>query len=627
MNNKDYRPDINGLRAIAVLSVIFFHAGFSAFGGGFIGVDVFFVISGFLITRLIRGEFDNGTFSFGRFYLRRARRLLPALFFVYVLCFIFAYLLLIPEHFALFGKSLLSSVFSVSNMYFWSEAGYFDAEAIFKPLLHTWSLSVEEQFYLFWPASLVFLLKRKKVWLAPVVIVIAGIISLILNPLFIGSPATVFYLIPFRVFEFCIGALMVWLVQTQPKNALMLEPLLLLGLGMILYCAMTYSRNMDFPSFNALPPCIGTALVIYSGTATYSGKILSNRFMVFIGLISYSLYLTHWPALVFYKYYRFEPISMYETWCVLGLSFLLSVAIYYGIELPCRKTGRVAQLPPRRFAASFITIAFAIAFSGYHVEHKNGLPKRASYKPISAALAQARDYKSCDNGYGMCDPDNERPQAHPDFIMIGDSHTNGMVYLFGAIAASHALTIEKHTNTGCLALYDNGMACAADTNKLLDSIAGRNIKNVLLVNVWNEYRTDFPLAKLQYTIEKLKTAGVNVYIYGSVPIMQRDPSTCFERPLFSHCDEFMTPPDFALQAAFNRQLNAAVLKSGAKYCDWFALLCHDGRCRAGVEELSLYGDRVHFNKVNIGAYVFMTYADPKTLNFNGLFKELTTAKK
>jgi len=624
MTSKDYRPDIDGLRAFAVLCVVFFHAGFTAFSGGFIGVDVFFVISGFLITRLIRGEAGKGAFSYAHFYLRRARRLLPALFFVYILCYIFAYLLFIPEHFERFGKSLLASVFSVSNIYFWSEADYFDTEAIFKPLLHTWSLSIEEQFYMFWPVSFLFLLKQRKAWLAPLMIVIAGIVSLVLNPIFAEHRAAIFYLIPFRIFEFCIGALTVWIAAMRPRKEIILEPLLLLGLGMILYPAMGYTKDMVFPSFNALLPCIGTAVVIYSGQAKWCGALLRNRLMVFIGLISYSLYLTHWPVIVFYKYYRFEAISLWETWSVLFLSFLLSAIMYYFIESPWRKGRLMARFSPRQFAACSLATALVIAYGGYHVEAKNGLPKRASFKPISAAFEQAMQYKSCVGGYGICDPDNEQPEGHPDFVMIGDSHTNTMVYLFGAMAASHAKTIEKHTVTGCLSVYDNGLACAGGINATFDSAIERKIKNVLLVSNWNplgqSYAADLLLEKIKHTILKLKAAGMNVYVYGSMPLMQRDPATCFERPLFSSCEEWMVPPDYDRQVAFNRQLKAVVVNSGAKYFDVFAVLCHDGRCRAGYEGRSLYGDKYHLKKINIGAYIFMNYADPKTLDFDSLFK-------
>ncbi len=628
MNHKDYRPDIDGLRALAVLCVVFFHAGFPAFGGGFTGVDVFFVISGFLITRLIRDEFDRGAFSFSHFYVRRARRLLPALFFIYVLCFICAYILLIPEHFERFGKELLSSVLSVSNIYFWSEADYFDIESIFKPLLHTWSLSVEEQFYLLWPVTFIYLLKKRKAGLAPLAIIIAGMASLALNQVFIEKHAAIFYLIPFRVFEFCIGALMVWLVAAPPRKKILLEPLMLLGLALIMYAATTYSKGMAFPGFSALVPCLGTALVIYSGTARYSGRLLNNRLMVFIGLISYSLYLTHWPMIVFYKYYRFEDIGLYETWGVLTLSFLLSVAMYYFIELPCRKGSWIARLPARQLGACCLGIALVIAFGGAVVSAKHGLPRRINHPMVSAEFTRLTQYKSCDNGYGICQPDDNTELKNPDFVMIGDSHTNRMVYLFGAIAASHGLTVEKHTTLACLPIYDSGLACANEINNMFDALIKRKIRNIILVSSWNpltqSYQPDFLFGKMKRTIATLKAAGMNVYVYGSMPFMHRDPASCFKRPMTSSCTEFMPPPEYEQQAAFNRQLKTIVLENGAKYFDLFAVLCDAGRCRVAYEGLSLYGDRFHLDNLNFGAYVFMTRADPKTLDFDGLFNAQPT---
>ena len=239
LKNK-YRSDIDGLRAIAVLAVLFFHLEIPYFGGGFVGVDIFFVISGFLITRLIKGEIDNtGSFDFKRFYVRRIRRLFPALFVTLLSTAIVSAFVFSPSHLERFGGALSSALLSVSNFYFWLESDYFDLSAILKPLLHTWSLSIEEQFYLIWPVSLFFLIKLKKKWVAPFVLLFATLVSLYLNFVFADGNvqlinqyvpfledkinhgrSTIFFLMPFRIFEFAIGGLLVWMIQYPLKSYL-----------------------------------------------------------------------------------------------------------------------------------------------------------------------------------------------------------------------------------------------------------------------------------------------------------------------------------------------------------------------------------------------------------------------
>lgn len=351
----EYRADIDGLRAVAVLAVLLYHLGFEGFQGGFVGVDVFFVISGFLITRLIRAEvLASGTFSFSNFYVRRARRLFPSLFFTLCLSFVLAFLLFSPAHLQRLGGSIVHALLSLGNFFFWSESGYFDADTVVKPLLHTWSLGVEEQYYLLWPLSLVLLLLKAKRYTPPL-IVLSGAISLGLNELFRDGPpaaltaisaamgswfadgaATIFYLAPFRVFEFSFGAILVWLVRHQPRNRLALEPLVPIGLLMIAYPVLTYTHETVFPSTNALLPCLGAAVLIYAGQAEWAGRILSNRMAVGIGLISYSLYLIHWPMIVFYKYWTFRPLALPEQVAICVLSLLAAALMYRFVERPFR---------------------------------------------------------------------------------------------------------------------------------------------------------------------------------------------------------------------------------------------------------------------------------------------------
>jgi peptidoglycan/LPS O-acetylase OafA/YrhL len=373
---KDYRPDIDSLRAIAVISVLFCHVGFNTFSGGFLGVDIFFVISGFLITRLIRDEvLKTRSFSFSHFYIRRVRRLFPALYFTLCLSFLFSTVIFPEQEFRIFCGALIHAILGISNFYFWKESGYFDAEALVRPLLHTWSLGVEEQFYLVWPFLLVFLLLRAPN-LAPLVfLVFAFVISLIANvifgdgfsyfiflgDMFFNGPSTVFYLMPFRIFEFSIGALLVWLIQLQTKNIFILKLFVWFGLTMIIYPIITYTEETFNLFYISLLPCLGTALIIYAGTAQPISKLLDNIVTVRIGLISYSLYLIHWPIIVFYRYWKFENLSTRDQVAICVLSIVLAVLMHKFIEQPFRfRVSSLRAWPNKVFYLSCLVLVLAL---------------------------------------------------------------------------------------------------------------------------------------------------------------------------------------------------------------------------------------------------------------------------
>ena len=372
-----YRPDIDGLRALAVLGVILFHAGFEDFAGGFLGVDVFFVISGFLITGLIHAQVLQGRFRLRDFYLRRARRLLPALLATIIgtlgaACFFFA-----PLHLKDLAASALAASVSVSNIYFHRQSGYFDTDAIVKPLLHTWSLSVEEQFYLAWPAVLMLAMARlPRRWL-PGLVAGSCLASWLLTQHFRTHTSAIFFLAPFRAFEFGFGAIMVWLVRFQPRSRLIPEVLLLLGLALILRAVVDGSTQRSFSDVNTVLPCIGAALVIHSGAAARTGWILRNRVAVAIGLISYSLYLVHWPIIVLAKYNHFEPFASAERVGLIAASMAAAAAMYFLVEKPFRRRAAGSDRDrDRRFLAGSIAIGVASMAAACAVWLDDGLLHR-----------------------------------------------------------------------------------------------------------------------------------------------------------------------------------------------------------------------------------------------------------
>lgn len=366
-----YRQDIEGLRAIAVMSVVLFHLGVPGFSGGFVGVDVFFVISGFLITRLIRDEVQKtDSLDFRAFYLRRIRRLFPALLATIIGTVAVAVFVFSPAHLKRLGLEATTATFSASNFLFWSESGYFDTGKQFKALLHTWSLSVEEQFYLVWPLLILLGLRAPRwVFLAGMVIFFA--ISLCAAQT-ISDRSAAFFLMPFRIFEFALGASLVWAVERRWERAL--EPVLMLGLLMIACGVVTFSASTRFPGLNALVPSVGAFLVIWAGQARFTGWVLRNRLAGWLGRTSYALYLVHWPVIIIYQYSQLNPMTVSrltasERISLLIVSLALATALHYCIEQPFRR-------PKQKDNSAFLAIsgvsAILTLLVGYQIFQSGG---------------------------------------------------------------------------------------------------------------------------------------------------------------------------------------------------------------------------------------------------------------
>jgi len=427
-----YRADIDGLRAIAVLSVLLFHLDMDAFSGGFVGVDVFFVISGFLITRLILHDFKSGTFSFGRFYVRRARRIFPVLFLTLAATLAAGYLFFSDQHLVRLGGSALSAVFSLSNFYFWGEAGYFDTAASLKPLLHTWSLGIEEQFYLLWPAVLVLLLSRFPRWAPLVFIVLGGALSLFLSEFFVRWPSIAFFLLPFRAFEFGLGAILVWAERGRFKNAFLRELCVALGLGLIGYSVLFFDAETPFPGLAALVPCVGTSLVIYAGETRFLSRILSNPLAVAMGLISYSLYLVHWPLVVFYKYLGDGALDVGARWQIALVSVFLAALMYRFVERPFRygrHEGASWSAPAvglaSALAALVIAVPAAVFWQADWQGARSGVQQAVGFKRISEEVDLSRPCEGLELPYGTeCSLFGEGEKT---LLVWGDSHAKAFL--------------------------------------------------------------------------------------------------------------------------------------------------------------------------------------------------------
>jgi len=387
-----YRKDIDGLRAVAVLLVLGAHLR-SRLTGGYIGVDVFFVISGYLIGAAILRELADGSFSIAAFYERRIRRIVPALLGMLIGASALAYHFLFPSEIIDFAKSLLAAIGSVSNLWFWHQSGYFDAPSAFKPLLHTWSLAVEEQFYIVFPIFLVLIRRFFPKHLKLAICTVAAI-SFALAVFYVRrDPGAAFYFAPLRAWELLLGTIVSQRYLPPFRTALTRNLASAAGLVMIFIPALRYTSETPFPGIAALPPCLGAALIIAAGDtgSSLGGRLLSLRPVTFIGLISYSVYLWHWPVLVF------QDIGQLVTpraWGfrlkleLLAISLLLGYLSWRFVETPFRK----GRMRPRRRPLFLINgVAAAIVASvGIAILLSHGLPSR--FPPDAIQAVRYLDY-------------------------------------------------------------------------------------------------------------------------------------------------------------------------------------------------------------------------------------------
>lgn len=452
----DYRREIDGLRAIAVLPVILFHAGFSIFSGGFIGVDVFFVISGFLITSILIDELERNDFSIARFYERRARRILPALFVVLLACIPFAWMWMLPWETKDFAQSVVATILFSSNILFWRESGYFESAAELKPLLHTWSLAVEEQYYIILPV-LLFLLWRCGRHRALCVIVAISSVSLLMSEYgWRQHPEANFFLTPTRAWELLAGSICAFLTVGKVQRASNL--LSAAGLALIVFSIFYYDSSIPFPSLYTLTPVVGTALVLlYAHRDTFVARLLSTSPLVGIGLISYSAYLWHQPLFAFARILSLTDPSLALMGGLAIASLLLATLTWKYIEQPFRGRSKF-MISSRRsvFSVSAIFSIFLIASStiaASTVDAENnysGLKKYAKYdtdfmRP-KCFLTHARNKLLLfDKKYCLSRASNKK-----NVLLIGNSHAAHFAQaLVNSLPDSNVM---QATASGCTAL-------------------------------------------------------------------------------------------------------------------------------------------------------------------------------
>jgi peptidoglycan/LPS O-acetylase OafA/YrhL len=584
-----YRPDIDGLRAVAILAVIAFHLDYGFFSGGYIGVDVFFVISGYLISNLIMRDIADGSFSLLAFYERRVRRIFPALFAMLFVVSIVAWWLLLPGQLVTFEQSLLAAIFSASNFFFWHRAGYFDLGQSYKPLLQTWTLAVEEQFYLLFPPFLLLLKggSPRRTKLAIVIVTMASFTA----SLFVVArnlPAA-FFFAPLRAWELLLGAILSQRYLPALRSALARHTASIVGLLLVLLPTHYYHPYTPFPGLAALPPCLGAVFIIAAGETGTSivGRVLSWRPIVFVGLISYSLYLWHWPVIVFQatshllvpRAYAGKHITVLILFTV---SLVLAVLSWVFVERPFRsrtvcRSRRSIFLTAGFTAAGLSAVAIAIIFlHGFPARYPPAIVKIASYhdEPIQVPwrmdvclIGSLAEYRQ-----DVC---LAQHPAKKSLLLVGDSHAAALYP--GLVAALPGYDVLQANFAGCPALLHEPPSRSNNCRQFFhfifeDFLSRHHVDTLVLAGRW--VPADFDA--LGETVDWTHRRGIQTVVVGN--------TLEFDAPLPLLLVDALrngTPENLALPSSANLQARKdAELEDLARnrwhvpYVSFFEEFCH-----------------------------------------------------
>ncbi|UQD57395.1 acyltransferase family protein [Flavobacterium sp. K5-23] len=611
-SNFSYRPDIDGIRALAVILVILFHAGISFTPGGYIGVDVFFVLSGFLISLSIDKEMSNNSFSFKQFYLRRIRRIIPVLIFVMLIVTIPAYIFLFADNLESYGRTLIHTFLSTNNFHLWLNSGnYFAENSDSIPLLHTWSLSVEEQYYMLWPLLLLFLHKKFSLEKRLVIIFIFLISGIFLSIYLTNiNPKAAYFLLPARIFELTIGACLAMFWNKTPVLSKTQNSLIsIVGLALIIAPAVLLSKSSIFPGLNAFWPCLGTALIIFTGKEIRNqgivNKLLQNKILVFIGLLSYSMYLWHWPLFVFIKYLGINlegSVRIISLLSIIGLSYFS----WRFIEQPFRikykynfkKTVLILVVP------SFIAILLIYVF----LDAKDGYPERF---PNLSEFTQKTNFpnivrKKCFNKYkiGNCEECFLGIKKDSlDGMLIGDSFANHTGAFLDVLAKDAGMYIHDSAASGYPLLNNlNNDGTPEFPSEYADNRLkfATKYKNIFIAANWNELSNPNSnnYKSILNTVGYLIKSGKKIIIFDS-------PRSTSEMDLHKLKLLKSGLPIFFSQKIFTipftpRPYNYIVYEMKRKFpsiliIDINDVLCKSGNCDVEIDNMILYRDPTHLN--------------------------------
>jgi peptidoglycan/LPS O-acetylase OafA/YrhL len=579
-----YRPDIDGLRAVAVLAVVAFHAFPEAVHGGFVGVDIFFVISGFLITGIIARELGERRLGLATFYGRRVRRIFPALIVVLCAVLILGWLFMLPGPYAQLSSDVFASAAFSANIALWLQSGYFDVEAAKKPLLHLWSLGIEEQFYLLWPLILM-LAARLRLGLIAVAAAIA-LMSFVLNVALIGSnPVATFYLPFTRAWELLAGGALACCWSRIDHGELASNFRALAGAVLIAIAIVVLDPHRAFPGWWAALPVIGSALILSAPLAWGCQKLLASAPMVFVGLISYPLYLWHWPLLVFSAIIKFAPLTLLERGLIVLLSIALSWATWRFVEIPFR-FGR----PRPAKVASLASAMALVALAGFVVLRNGGFDLRlpeeirslahvpeqtAQWRVGECMLDISRQMSFAEN----CVDRNRRPLL----MLWGDSTAGALMPGLRKAQESRDFGIAQFNSSSCIPALNvdipNVQNCRAMNDKVLQLARQLKPDIVLLHGTWEKY-----LDHVGQTVAALKReTGARVVVLGAVPWWKRGlPNEVMRYYMLHHA---LIPPHSGgarLPDPYDETMRAALVPEGAEFISAREALCNEDGCLTRV---------------------------------------------
>ena len=642
-----YRRDIDGLRAIAVLAVVLFHFGVPGVTGGFVGVDVFFVISGFLITSIIWRERQAGRFSFVEFWARRARRILPALFVMIVATLVAGWFLLAPKDYEELGRAAHYQVIFTSNLLFARQHGYFEAASDIKPLLHTWSLAVEEQFYILFPLLLTLLSSRLKHWrlaLFGVLLVSFGMSVWAVE----HEPQKAFFLLHLRAWELLAGAML----AVMPAREWRASPALaqcvsLAAMGLILIAVFGFDSHTAFPGATALLPVLGVVGLIWANGQQYTwvGRLLSSRLMVGLGLISYSWYLWHWPVFVYANYAAVDGLSATELGGLMLLSLVLGYLSWRFVETPFREKRLLATRKAILVAAAVGILS--IGLTGVALRKADGVPSRLSEQALRYAKAKkwSPELMAC-----MADKDtpDERLFCHfgpknpaVSALVWGDSHATALIPALEIGAEKHDISLMEASFAGCVPLdgLENIARCAHFNRRVEKAMSEQPISDVVLAARWSlylygqmsgdkEHALKDPstgqyvraVAEQRFAdgmrarIKGLRAAGHRVWLVKEVPLQEIIVPYRLSRLAMMHRPvdrEGLPVAKHLAREAFISQLfdELAAADSGVRVLDPAPQLCGaDGLCRVELNGRALYTDDNHLS--DVGARHIEAFLEP-----------------
>lgn len=614
MIKSDYRADINGLRALAIVAVMIFHFFPSSLKGGFIGVDVFFVISGFLISGIIFRGIEQKSFSFRQFYLRRIRRILPALIIVITFCIVAGWFILLPNEYEQLGKHAAGGAAFISNFILAKEYGYFDAVSEYKILIHLWSLGIEEQFYIFWPLIL-FFCARRKMNLFTVIVSIAAL-SFFYNVLRVEyHPKSTFYH-PFgRFWELLVGALLAHynLYKHSIKTNSFFENIRsVCGLSLLVISFLQFDKFMLFPGWWALLPVAGCALIISAGPTAWVNKyILANRLCVFIGLISYPLYLWHWPLLSFARIMHMSPIGLTFKLGIISITVILAWMTYEFIEKPVRRSkNKKIHIP---LIYMMIVILFigssAYIFHGYPNRFPESIQFLTNYKNIplkswrSEECFLEKNYNA-NKFSAICAGDKTKNSKK--LFLWGDSHA--AQYYPALIKYKNNFDVVQYTASTCPPVLDFIVTasphCTKINSKIIKMIQNTKPNIVFLSAYWFGYngKADLfnylDLAELVKTIEQLKMTNVEKIILVG-PSVEWDIALPTLLMRFSRNHNWSKPPE-RMYYGFNKDIinvdkEMEKLARGLSitYISPLKTLCNDKGCLTQSEGIPITLDNAH----------------------------------